>query len=538
MHAHYLTPMFEPTSIAVFGASSRAQSVGGVTFGNILQGGFQGPVYAINPNRVQVRGKRSYPSIEALDKPVDLAVIATPAQTVPGIVEDCGKYGVRAAIILSAGFREVGEAGRRLEDQTLTRARKYGLRFIGPNCLGMIRPDIGLNATFSKGAAGRGRLALVSQSGALCTAILDWAAASDVGFSTVISTGISADVGFGEILDFLVSDAETEGILLYVEGINDPRSFMSGLRAASRAKPVIVMKSGRHEAGSRAAMSHSGAMVGSDDVFDAAIARAGVVRVLSFSEFFAAAETLASGLRVSGDRLAIVTNGGGPAVMAVDHLEDHGLDGARLSQESLAALDAVLPATWSRGNPVNVIGDATPARYGSAVRICLEDPGVDGVLAILTPQATTEPEAVAAEIVKLGTDRSKPMLACWMGEQEVEAARSLFRQHRVPSYKTPEAAVEAFRVLASHHRHQQLLLQAPEPLDRVGAGRRPPDPLRDRIQGAASRFPHTDRQKRPRERRQGSAGGRRADRFSRRPQGQFTGCFSQDRRRRRSAEYR
>jgi acetyltransferase len=464
MYAHYLTPMFKPKSIAVFGASSRAQSVGGVTFGNILQGGFEGPVYAINPKHVRVRGKKAYRSIETLDKPVDLAVIATPAQTVPGIVEDCGKYGVRSAIILSAGFREVGDAGRRLEDQALARARKYGLRFIGPNCLGMIRPDIGLNATFSKGAAGRGRLALVSQSGALCTAILDWAAASDVGFSSVISTGISADVGFGEILDFLVSDPETDGILLYVEGINNTRAFMSGLRAASRAKPVIVMKSGRHEGGSRAAVSHSGALVGSDDVFDAAIARAGVVRVISFSEFFAAARMLASGLRVSGDRLAIVTNGGGPAVMAMDRLEDHGLKGADLSDESLQALDAELPATWSRGNPVDVIGDATPARYGSAVRICLKDSGVDAVLAILTPQAMTEPEAVAAEIVSLVSEHPKPMLACWMGEQEVEAARSLFRQHGVPSYKTPEAAVEAFHVLASHHRHQQLLLQAPEPL--------------------------------------------------------------------------
>ncbi len=464
MGTHYLSKLFKPRSVAVIGASSKTDSVGGVTFRNILQGGYQGPVYPVNLKHMFVQGKKAYASIHDISKPVDLAVIATPANSIPDVIKACSNYGVSAAVIMSAGFREVGNKGRRLEEQVLSIARRGKIRFLGPNCLGIARPGIGLNATFSKSAAKQGNLALVSQSGALCTSVMDWAAANDVGFSSVVSTGISADIGIGEILDFLVSDPQTDGILLYVEGISDARRFVSGLRAAARAKPIIVMKSGRHDAGSRAAVSHTGALVGDDDVFEAALARAGVVRVINFSEFFAAAQVLSSGLRVDGERLAIVTNGGGPGVMAMDRLADHGLSGAELCAQTMATLDSILPPTWSHANPVDVIGDAPPERYRDAVSTCLKDPNVDAVLAILTPQAMTESKLVAKELTGLSQDLPKPLLTCWMGELEVESGRALFRTHNLPSYKTPESAVEAFHVLAAFQRNQQQLLQVPDPL--------------------------------------------------------------------------
>ncbi len=466
MTLHYLSSLFRPRSIAVIGASDRVDAVGGVTFQNILDAGFTGAVYPVNRRHAKVHGARAYKSVEAIGKAIDLAVVTTPAATVAGVIESCARAGVGAAVVMSAGFREVGERGRAREARVLAAARRGGVRFLGPNCFGLMRPDLGLNATFSRNSAGRGRLALVSQSGALCTAILDWAGEHDVGFSSVVSTGIGADIDFGEILDFLVSDPETDAILLYVEGVNDARGFLSGLRAASRAKPITVMKAGRHAEGSRAAVSHTGALVGADDVFDAALARAGVVRVMNFAGFFAAAQILASGIGGNGDRLAVVSNGGGPAVMAMDRLADHHLPAADLSAETMAALDQVLPDTWSHGNPVDVIGDAGPQRYRDAVSLCLEDPGVDGVLAVLTPQAMTNPLQVAEEIAPLGAASGKPFLTCWMGEREVSAARAVFREHRIPEYRTPEAAVDGFNVLAAHHRNQELLLQVPEPLGR------------------------------------------------------------------------
>jgi len=469
MSNHYLSPLFQPRSIAVIGASNRLETVGGVTFRNIVNGGFQGAIYAVNPAHDTVQGVRSYAGIEAIDTPVDLTVIVTPAEGVPEVVDACGRYGVRAAVIMSAGFREIGAQGVAREQRLMASARRYGLRFLGPNCFGLMRPDIGLNATFSRGAPLRGRLAVVSQSGALVAAILDWASANGVGFSSLISTGIGADIDFGEILDFLISDPETDGILLYVEGVNNARSFVSGLRAASRAKPITVIKSGRHTAGSRAAASHTGALVGADDVFEAALARAGVVRVLNFADIFSSAQILASGIRVAGDRLVVVTNGGGPGVMAMDRLADHRLTGATLSPATIEALNRALPATWSGHNPIDVIGDATPERYRRAVAACLADSAVDAVLVILTPQAMTAPEEVAEGIVALAEKQSKPLIACWMGENEVASARELFRAHRIPEYHTPEAAVDAFHVLAAHHRNQALVLQTPDPLSRGDA---------------------------------------------------------------------
>jgi acetyltransferase len=472
MGQHYLKKLFEPESVAIFGASERPDAVGTLVYHNMLEGDFQGPVYPINPQRETVQGRQAWPSLAALGRPVDLAVITTPAATVPGIVDACGEHGVRAAVILSAGFREVGPEGLRLEKAAVENARRHGLRFIGPNCLGIMRPSIGLNVTFNKGAARPGRLALVSQSGALCTAILDWAGPHGVGFSCVVSTGISADLDFGEVLDYLVADPLTESILLYVEGIHNARSFMSGLRAASRVKPVIALKVGRHAAGSRAAMSHTGALVGTDDVFDAALRRAGVVRGERIGHLFSAATTLAAHYRTRGERLAIVTNGGGPGAMASDKAADLGLPLAELPAEAIERLDGVLPPTWSRGNPVDVIGDATAERYRAAIEVCLGERSVDGVLVILTPQAMTDPTEVARAVAQLGADQHKPLLACWMGGQQVAEGFSVLRAAGTPTFHTPEAAVEAFSYLTNHYRNQQLLLQTPGP---ISSRRKPPD---------------------------------------------------------------
>ncbi len=471
MAKHYLTKMFEPSSVAVFGASERPDAVGALVFKNMLESGFKGEVYPINPQRETVQGQKAYPSLAALNKPVDLAVITTPAATVPGIIEACGEHGVLHAVIISAGFREVGPQGRKLEQAVVENARRYGLRFMGPNCLGIIRPKRGLNVTFAKGGALAGRVALVSQSGALCTAILDWAAANGIGFSTVVSTGIGADLDFGEILDYLVNDSETDSILLYIEGIHNARSFMSSIRMAARAKPVITLKVGRHAAGEKAAMSHTGALVGSDDVFEAALHRAGVVRGMRIGNLFAAATTLTSRFRTEGERLAIITNGGGPGVMATDKAADLGIPLAELGDEAMKRLDEVLPSTWSHGNPVDVIGDATPERYSQALAACLKDRNVDGALVILTPQAMTAPLAVAQQVVEVAKKARKPVLTCWMGEIQVGEGRRLLREAGLPSFSTPEAAVEAFSYLTTHYRNQQLLLQTPGPTSKSA----PPD---------------------------------------------------------------
>ena len=466
MGKHYLNKLFEPRSVAVFGASGREGAVGSLVFKNMIQDGYKGEVYPINPKHAEVQGHKAYPDLDSLGKPVDLAVITTPAATVPGIIEACGEHGVRSAVILSAGFREMGPQGLKLEKALIENARRYGLRFIGPNCLGVMRPRIGLNCTFNKGSASPGKIALVSQSGALCTAVLDWAAANGIGFSTVVSTGISADIDFGEILDYLVDDPQTESILLYIEGIHQARSFMSGLRAAARVKPVIALKVGRHPAGSKAAMSHTGALVGADDVFESALRRAGVVRGMRIGALFSAASTLSSGMRVKGERLAIITNGGGPGVMATDRAMDYGLSLAQLSQATLDKLNQILPVTWSHGNPVDIIGDASPERYAQAVDICMQDSGVDGLLVILTPQAMTDPTAVARTLSAINNKHTKPLLACWMGHIQVEEGRRILRQANLPTFNTPEAAIEAFSFLVNHYRNQLLLLQTPGPLSR------------------------------------------------------------------------
>jgi acetyltransferase len=465
MGPHRLEKLFSPASIAVFGASERSGSVGAQLFSNLLRAGYRGELYPVNPNRDEVQGRRCYPSISAIEAPVELAVIATPAPGVAGILRECGEHGVSTAVVLSAGFREVGDKGALFEQQLLDTAKHYNIRMLGPNCLGFMRPGIGVDATFLDMPAAAGRLALVSQSGALCTAILDWAKPHQLGFSTVVSLGNAADVDFGDVLDYLAVDRQTDAILLYMEGIQDARAFMSGLRSAARAKPVIVLKVGRHQRGVQAASTHTGALIGSDDVFDAALERAGVVRAMTFGQLFAAAEILSTNKRVNGDRLAIVTNGGGPGVLATDRAEDLRIQVPDLGDRIMQALDKELPPHWSKSNPVDLLGDSPPELYGKAVTACLEDPSIDGVLTLLTPQAMSEPTAAAEQVIEAARKhRDKPVLACWMGWNQVQEARQRFADNQVPHFITPERAVEAFAYLARHHLNQRLLLQTPGPL--------------------------------------------------------------------------
>ncbi|MDH3197700.1 MAG: bifunctional acetate--CoA ligase family protein/GNAT family N-acetyltransferase [Candidatus Krumholzibacteria bacterium] len=464
MGLHYLHSILAPRSVAVVGATSRPGALGGRVFANLIEAGYAGELYAVNPNHEEVAGRPCFASLDAIGKPVDVAVVVTPAKSVPDLVRQCGAAGIGGAVVLSAGFREIGAPGRALERRMLDHARLHGVRIIGPNCLGVMRSSIGLNASFSHIPALRGDLALVSQSGALWTSILDWAAENHVGFSSVISMGASADVDFGEVLDYLAVDPETRSILLYIEGIGNARRFMSGLRVAARMKPVVVVKAGRFSEGSRAAVSHTGSLVGADDVFDAALRRAGAVRVMTIEQLFSAARILSSGAHVRGDRLAVVTNAGGPGVLAADCAVESGATIAPLDEATVAALDALLPAHWSRGNPVDILGDAPAQRYYEAVSACQRDPGIDGVLAMFVPQAMSDATESARHVVRAAGEGSKPTLACWLGESRVREARRIFAEERIPAFETPEASVQAFSYMAAYHRNQRLLMQVPGPL--------------------------------------------------------------------------
>jgi acetyltransferase len=459
--------LFTPTAVAVFGASDREDSVGGTVYRNLLASGFKGACYGVNPKHDQVQGRPCYESLEALDKRVDLALIATPPEQALAVLEQCGSYGVKAAVIYSAGFAEQGEAGAVLQERLVESAHRHRIRMLGPNSMGTMRPQHGLNATFSGGQALRGNVALVSQSGAVCAAMLDWSVTRHLGFSAVVSLGAAADVDFGDVLDFLALDIHTQSILLYVEGIRDARRFMSGLRAAARLKPVIVVKTGRYPAGSRAAKSHTGAWVGSTEVFGAVMERAGAVQVEALDQLFAAAQVFGIGKRLAGERIAIVTNGGGPGVLAADRAVELGLTLAQFADETRERLETVLPDHWSHGNPVDVIGDTTPQRYRAAMDACLADRHVDGVLAILAPLAMTEPTLIAQEVIAAAKGTSKPVLACWMGATRVSEAKNLFAENRVPHLDSPEVAVEAMSYLAVHHRNQKLLMQSPAPLSQT-----------------------------------------------------------------------
>ncbi len=458
---HYLTSLFEPQSIAIIGASETPNSIGATLVRNMLDTTYKGKLFFVNPKHETVFGQKSYPSVETIPQRLDLAVICTKAPTVPTIVDACGRAGCRNAIVISGGFSETGRQGAALERATLENARRHGMRLLGPNCLGIMRPGSQINLTFAHGSAHAGTIGLISQSGALCTAILDWALPNNVGFSNVVSLGAEADVDFGEVLEYMVSDPRTENIFLYIEGIKNARRFMSALRAAARCKPVLLIKVGKHPAGEKAVLSHTGALVGADDVFDAALRRAGVVRLANVGQMYAAASALFSHFRPRGKRLAIITNGGGPGVMAADHASDTGIPLAQLDQATLARLNEALPSTWSKSNPIDIIGDADPARYGAALEACLEDDNVDGVLAILTPQAMTDPTQAARTLIEIAKKSDKPLVTCWMGEEQVREARLLFKGAGIPTFRTPEPAVDLFSQISSYYLNRQLLMQAP-----------------------------------------------------------------------------
>lgn len=470
MGPHYLSQFFNPKSIAVIGASNRPESVGATAFNNLITAGFQGELWAINPKHKEVQGRPCFASLSELYQQhtiqVELVVIATPATTATKLLEECGQLGIPNVIILSAGFESDEQTS--LRQRLLKLAHQYQIRILGPNCLGIIRPSLNLNATFSKNQAKTGHLALVSQSGALCTGILDWAETHEIGFSLVASTGDALDLDFGEILDYLATDPKTHSILLYIEGIKDARRFLSGLKKAARMKPVILLKSGRMPEGTQAAISHTGALVGKDDIFNAAIERAGVVRALTINQLFSAAKTLSYDLNIRQKRLAIVTNGGGPGVMATDLAAELGIHMPDVSEKTRLALDKILPAHWSKHNPIDILGDATPKRYQQAIKVCLQDDQYDAVLVLLTPQAMTNPTAIAESIVALNQNdnpKHKPILTTWLGQSLVNDAREIFKKAHIPTFSTPEAAVEAFHFIGQYHSNQKLLKQLPGPTE-------------------------------------------------------------------------
>ncbi len=459
--------LFRPQAVALIGASERPGSVGAVVARNLRRGGFGGRLLFVNPHLKSLDGMPVYPDVASLPRPADLAVIATPPETVPQLIAELGAAGTRAAIVITAGFGELGEHGRALQQAALDAARPYLLRLVGPNCVGIMVPGIGLDAGFSHLAPPPGEVAFVSQSGAMITAMLDWAAPRAIGFSHVVSLGDMADVDFGDMLDYLAADTRTRAILLYVEGITHGRKFMSAARAAARLKPVLVLKAGRSPAGARAAASHTGMLAGSDRVYDAAFRRAGMLRVATMAELFDAAGTLALTAGQKGDRLAILTNGGGAGVLASDALEAAGGRLAELSAETVARLDRVLPATWSRGNPVDIIGDAPGSRYAAALELLFADDGVDAVLSLNCPTALAAPEAAARAVIDAvaaipeAARRGRNLFTAWLGEQSADAARKLFNAARIPTYDTPEEAVTGFLHRVRYQHNQALLMETP-----------------------------------------------------------------------------
>ncbi|MBN1685190.1 MAG: bifunctional acetate--CoA ligase family protein/GNAT family N-acetyltransferase [Spirochaetales bacterium] len=456
-----LNKLFNPKVIAIIGASARAGSVGHSLMKNIIGSGFDGIVYPINPQRSNVLGVKAYASLEEVPDQIDLAIIATPARTVPEIVEICGEIGVSGVLLISAGFSEIGAEGKKLTERIMQSVRKYGMRLIGPNCLGFIKPSIKLNASFARKMALPGQIAFISQSGALCTAILDKSIEQNVGFSHFVSIGSMIDVGFHDLIDYFGNDPQTSSIVIYMESLSNARSFLSAARAFSRNKPIIVLKVGKSQEGAKAAMSHTGSLAGNDFVFDAAFKRAGVIRVGTVDELFNIAQSLAMQPRPVGNRLAIVTNAGGPGVIATDTLIDMGGQLAELSKETISELNGHLPAFWSKGNPVDVLGDAGAHHYQKAVELCIKDENVDGILVILTPQAMTDPTDIAAKVAELSRSSRKTILASWMGAEDIAEGQKILENSNIPVYATPEDAVQCFMHMYNYSRNLKVLNETP-----------------------------------------------------------------------------
>lgn len=455
-----LKNFFHPKSVALIGAKDDLGSVGRTLLLNLIST-FEGEIYPINPKRKTVLNLPSFAKVQDIGKTVDLAIIATPAATVPAIMKELKEAGVKAVIIISAGFKETGEAGLALEQEIVSIAKEGGMRIIGPNCIGLMNPITGLNATFAKGIAKPGNLAFVSQSGAMCTAVLDWSFEEHIGFSTFVSIGSMCDVDWGDLIRYLGNDPKTRSILIYMETIGDPRSFLSAAREIALEKPIIVIKGGRTEQAAKAAASHTGSLAGSDEVFDAALERAGVLRVNTISELFDMASILAKQPLPSGPNLAIITNAGGPSVLATDAAVAHGAEIGKISDESIKKLDAFLPKAWSKGNPVDILGDADPKRYYDTTAVLVKDPFVNGILTILSPQDMTDPTGCAESLRQFSKVLEKPLLASWMGGSSVKEGMRLLNQADIPTFNYPDDAASSFAKMWSFSANLALLHEMP-----------------------------------------------------------------------------
>jgi len=455
--------IFAPKAVALIGATENPNSVGRTVLENLLQGQFAGQIYPVNPKRDTVLGVKAYPSILAVPGKVDLVVVVTPPPSIPGIIKECVQVGIKGAVIISAGFKETGAAGLELERQVLVEAARGQMRVVGPNCLGVMVPGWKLNATFAAGMARTGSVGFISQSGALCTAVLDWSLKENVGFSAFVSIGSMADVGWGDLIFHLGDDPGTRSIVIYMESIGNARAFLSAAREVALTKPIIVIKPGRTSAAAKAAASHTGSLTGSDEVLQAAFQRAGVLRVENISELFDMAEVLSKQPRPQGPHLTVITNAGGPAVLATDMLITSGGQLSELSAESLAAYNAILPPAWSHNNPVDIIGDASPALYAKAVDIAAKDPKTDGLLVILTPQAMTDATATAEQLKPYAKLDGKPLLASWMGADEVIAGEDILNAANVPTFKYPDRAARAFCYMWRYTENLRALYETPLP---------------------------------------------------------------------------
>ncbi|MBI4664623.1 MAG: bifunctional acetate--CoA ligase family protein/GNAT family N-acetyltransferase [Verrucomicrobia bacterium] len=457
--SHPLDPIFAARTVAVIGASETPGSLGQTLMRNLSSA--KAKIFPVNPKRSSVLGVKAYPNVGAVPEPPDLAVIVTPAQTVPGVMSECADAGVKGAVIISAGFKECGAPGVELEQQVLAQARRGKMRVIGPNCLGVMLPHASFNATFASAQALPGSVAFLSQSGALCTAVLDWSFRENVGFSAFISVGSMLDVNWGDLIYYFGDDPRTKSIVMYMESIGDARSFLSAAREVALTKPIIVIKVGHTEAAAKAAASHTGSLTGSDQVLDAAFRRVGVLRVDTIAELFDMAEVLSKQPRPKGPRLAIVTNAGGPGVLATDMLISSGSQLAELSQETFAGLQELLPAHWSRNNPVDILGDADPQRYAKAVEIVAKDPANDGLLVILTPQAMTDPGGTAEQLKPYAKLGQKPIIASWMGGPEVEPGVAILNGCNIPTFAYPDRAARAFHYMWRYSENLRSLYETP-----------------------------------------------------------------------------
>src|SRR6202167_1764362 len=477
-----LDVFFAPKTVAVIGATETVGTEGRTILWNLVGSPFGGTVFPVNPKRPSVLGIKAYKHISEAPEPVDLAVIVTPAVTVPGIVHDCAEEGVKAAIVISAGFKEIGPAGLELERQTLMEARRGNMRIIGPNCLGVMSPLTGLNATFASAIARPGNVGFISQSGALCTAVLDWSLREMVGFSAFVSVGSMLDVGWGDLIYYLGNDPRTRSIVIYMESIGDARGFLSAAREVALNKPIIVIKAGRSEAAAKAAASHTGSLAGSDEVLEAAFRRSGVLRVNSIADLFYMAEVLSKKPSPKGPRLKILTNAGGPGVLATDALVASGGELAELSPESLRRLDEFLPAHWSHNNPIDVLGDADSERYARALEVASRDPNSDGLLVILSPQGMTDPLQIAERLKPYAKQYGKPVLASWMGGNSIAAGEAALNAAGIPTFSYPDTAARAFTYMWRYTYNLRALYETPTLTEDPEVGNEPREQVDQIIQ--------------------------------------------------------